>query len=46
MKLKFTKQSKQDLDNIWEYIARDNRGVADSFIDSLYEKCCLFTFFE
>ena len=41
MTLKFTKQSKQDLDDIWEYIACDNPGAADDFIDSLYTKCCL-----
>ncbi|MCP4677672.1 MAG: type II toxin-antitoxin system RelE/ParE family toxin [Deltaproteobacteria bacterium] len=41
MKLKFTKQSKQDLDDIWEYIARDNPSAADGFIDSLHGKCCM-----
>ena len=39
MKLKFTKQSKLDLDDIWLYIAQDNIDAADRFIDSLYEKC-------
>ena len=42
MKLKFTRQSKQDLDDIWDYIAQDNRDAADGFIDSLYKKCALF----
>jgi toxin ParE1/3/4 len=43
MKLKFTKQSKQDLDDIWDYIAEDNPNAADRFVDSLYEKCHLLT---
>ena len=41
MKLKLTKQSKRDLDEIWDYIAQDNPDAADGFIESVYEKCCL-----
>ena len=41
MKLKFTRQSTQDLDDIWDYIADDNHNAADSFIDLLREKCTL-----
>ena len=29
------------MDDIWEYIARDNPGAADGFIDSIYHKCRL-----
>lgn len=41
MKLQFTKQSKQDLDEIWDYIADDNSDAADRLIDSIYAKCRL-----
>ena len=41
MKLVLTKQSKSDLDDIWDYIAQDNPDIADTFIDQIYEKCLL-----
>ena len=41
MKLKFTRQSTQDLDDIWDYIAQDNQDAADGFIDLLRDKCRL-----
>ena len=41
MKLQFTRQSTQDLDDIWDYIAQDNQDAADGFIDLLREKCQL-----
>ncbi|MDJ0763209.1 MAG: type II toxin-antitoxin system RelE/ParE family toxin [Myxococcota bacterium] len=41
MDVKYTKQSKRDLDDIWDYIAQDNPIAADAFIDLLYEKCYL-----
>jgi toxin ParE1/3/4 len=39
MQLKFTHQSLQDLDDIWDYIAQENQDAADGFIDMLREKC-------
>jgi len=43
MKLVFTKQSKADLDEIWDYIAQDSFDRADSFIGQIYGKCFLLS---
>lgn len=34
---RLTKQSEQDLHGIWAYIARDNSGAADKFLEALFE---------
>jgi toxin ParE1/3/4 len=31
----------QDLVEIWQHVARDNRTAADHLIDTVAEKCCL-----
>jgi plasmid stabilization system protein ParE len=35
---RLTEQARQDLDEIWPYIAKDNPNAADYFLDILYEK--------
>jgi toxin ParE1/3/4 len=37
---RLTEQARQDLDEIWLYIAEDN-PAADQFLDTLYEKSVL-----
>jgi toxin ParE1/3/4 len=38
---RLTEQARQDLDDIWLYIAEDDPATADHFLDSLYEKFVL-----
>jgi toxin ParE1/3/4 len=38
---RLTEQARQDLDDIWLYIAEDNLAAADHFLDTLYEKFVL-----
>jgi toxin ParE1/3/4 len=38
---RLTEQARQDLDEIWLYIAEDNPTAADHFLDILYEKFVL-----
>jgi plasmid stabilization system protein ParE len=38
---RFTEQTRQDLNEIWRYIAEDNPNAADHFLDTLYEKFVL-----
>ena len=38
---RLTEQARQDLDEIWLYIAEDNPTAADHFLDTLYEKFVL-----
>jgi toxin ParE1/3/4 len=38
---RLTEQARQDLDEIWLYIAEDNPNAADHFLDILYEKFVL-----
>lgn len=33
-------EAESDLEDIWDYIVRDNPARADHFIDQLYRKCC------
>lgn len=37
--LVFTRAAAQDMDKIWEYIARDNIPAAAQFTDTIEEKC-------
>lgn len=41
MELRLTQLSRQDLDEIWSFIAGDSWDAADNFIDRILEKCCL-----
>ena len=34
--------AKQDLDEIWSYVARDNPTAADSLIDEISEHCRIY----
>jgi toxin ParE1/3/4 len=38
-KLIISARAKKDLFDIWDYIAADNPGIADKFLNLLYEKC-------
>jgi toxin ParE1/3/4 len=38
---RLTEQARQDLDEIWLYIAEDDPAAADHFLDTLYEKFVL-----
>ena len=40
-KLVFARAAKQDLDEIWENIARNNLSAASRFTDAIEEKCKL-----
>lgn len=35
-----SREAIRDLDEIWDYIARDSIRAADRFIDQIFEKCC------
>ncbi len=41
MKLRFRPEARRDLQNIGDYIARDDREAARRFVKSLREKCAL-----
>jgi toxin ParE1/3/4 len=38
---RLTEEARQDLDEIWLYIAEDNPSAADGFLDTLYERFVL-----
>jgi toxin ParE1/3/4 len=38
---RLTDEARQDLDEIWLYIAEDNLPAADSFLDALYDRFVL-----
>lgn len=37
--LKLTHEAREDLKDIWRYIAESSINAADSFIDELYQEC-------
>lgn len=37
-----TRTALRDLDEIWDYIARDNPDAASQLIDRVAERCCLY----
>lgn len=41
LRLVISKSAKQDLVEIWTYIAQDSPRHADDFVDLLYDKCQL-----
>jgi len=38
-RVRLTPQARQDLDDIWLHIARDNMGAADRLIDAVGARC-------
>lgn len=38
---RLTEEARQDLDEIWLYIAEDSPAAADRFLDTLYERLVL-----
>lgn len=41
-----SKEAIRDLDEIWDFIAKDSVRAADRFVDQLFEKCCEIARFE
>lgn len=41
MKLRFTRLSRRDIDDAWDYISQDSLDAADRFVDRVIEKCVL-----
>jgi toxin ParE1/3/4 len=40
-KFRLADAARRDLEDIWDYIAKDNPSAADSFVEILLEKCRL-----
>jgi len=38
-RLRISKQAREDLVDVWQYIARDSFDTADKFVDLIYDKC-------
>lgn len=38
-KLRISKQAREDLVDVWQYIALDSFENADKFVDMIYDKC-------
>jgi toxin ParE1/3/4 len=41
LELRITARGERDLDDLWDYIARDSIGEADRFVDRVLERCRL-----
>lgn len=39
--LRFVREARQDLEELWVYIARDNPDAADQYLEEIYQKTLL-----
>ncbi len=39
--LRFIREARQDLEELWVYIARDNPDAADKYLEEIYQKTFL-----